>query len=181
MSEQHTTNVEYREIPSLPGYRFGSDGSVWTLWEPGGPRRWRIGETWAPRVLQVSKASGRYMVLIRLAAKKYKLCQVHRLIAEAFHGPCPDGMECRHLDGDRMNNRADNLCWGTRVQNARDRDRHGTTARGERQGASKLTRAKVDELRRRRSSGESCGELAKAFNVSKTTISRIARFQSWAY
>lgn len=27
--------------------------------------------------------------------------QVHRLVLEAFVGPCPPGMECRHLDGDR--------------------------------------------------------------------------------
>ena len=38
---------------------------------------------------------------------------VHRLVLETFIGPCPDGMECRHLDGDRTNNHIFNLAWGT--------------------------------------------------------------------
>jgi hypothetical protein len=30
--------------------------------------------------------------------------RVHQLVAAAFHGPCPEGMEVRHLDGVRTNN-----------------------------------------------------------------------------
>jgi hypothetical protein len=52
--------------------------------------------------------------------------QVHRLVLAAFVGPCPDGMECRHLDGNPANNRIENLCWGTRAENNADRVRHGT-------------------------------------------------------
>lgn len=50
---------------------------------------------------------------------------VHSLVAETFHGPCPPGMEVRHLDGDPGNNRASNLVWGTRVENMADVIRHG--------------------------------------------------------
>lgn len=47
------------------------------------------------------------------------MAAVHILVAEAFLGPRPGGMEeCRHLDGDKLNNRADNLRWGTRPGNA---------------------------------------------------------------
>lgn len=51
---------------------------------------------------------------------------VHVLVATAFHGPCPPGMECRHLDGDRSNNVVSNLAWGTPSENNRDLVRHGT-------------------------------------------------------
>lgn len=51
---------------------------------------------------------------------------VHRLVLEAFDGPCPEGMECRHLDGDPTNNRLANLRWGTRSENNLDRVAHGT-------------------------------------------------------
>lgn len=44
----------------------------------------------------------------------------------AFVGPCPDGMEGCHNDGDPHNNRLDNLRWDTRANNARDAIRHGT-------------------------------------------------------
>lgn len=51
---------------------------------------------------------------------------VHRLIAETFLGPCPEGMEVRHLNGDPADNRLENLTYGTRRENLLDRERHGT-------------------------------------------------------
>lgn len=52
--------------------------------------------------------------------------RVHRLVAAAFHGPCPDGMEVRHLDGVRTNNTPSNLAYGTHLENLQDTVRHGT-------------------------------------------------------
>lgn len=51
--------------------------------------------------------------------------RVHRLVAEAFHGPAPEGHEVRHLNGDSHDNRASNLRWGTRAENMQDMVRHG--------------------------------------------------------
>lgn len=43
--------------------------------------------------------------------------------------------EVRHLDGDKRNTAPSNLVWGTARENAADRERHGRTARGLRNGA----------------------------------------------
>jgi hypothetical protein len=51
---------------------------------------------------------------------------IHRLVLLAFVGPCPDGMECRHLDGNHQNNKLKNLKWGTSSENRRDAMKHGT-------------------------------------------------------
>lgn len=51
--------------------------------------------------------------------------KVHRLVLEAFVGPCPDGMECCHNNGDPADNRLDNLRWDTLSSNAYDRVEHG--------------------------------------------------------
>ncbi len=52
---------------------------------------------------------------------------VHRLVLEAFVGPCPDGFESRHYpDHDTANNALANLSWTTRSQNARDQIERGT-------------------------------------------------------
>jgi len=61
---------------------------------------------------------------------------VHIAVLEAFVGPCPDGMECRHLDGDRRNNQISNLAWGTLAQNRWDLVRHGTLSKGSKHWAS---------------------------------------------
>lgn len=54
-----------------------------------------------------------------------KVRRVHRLVAEAFHGPRPEGMETCHRDGDVTNNHASNLYYGTHKQNMEDMIRHG--------------------------------------------------------
>lgn len=51
---------------------------------------------------------------------------VHRLVLAAFVGPCPDGMETRHMNGDPADNRLENLRYGTPSENNLDRVRHGT-------------------------------------------------------
>lgn len=53
---------------------------------------------------------------------------VHRLVLEAFVGPCPDGMEGCHFNGDPADNRLTNLRWDTRSANNLDAVRHGTHA-----------------------------------------------------
>lgn len=63
---------------------------------------------------------------------------VHRLVLEAFVGPCPEGMEaCHGPDRDPGNNRLDNLKWGTMQDQEKDREAHGTRLRGERHGMFK--------------------------------------------
>jgi len=52
--------------------------------------------------------------------------KVHRLVALTWIGPCPDGFECCHEDGDPANNSESNLRWDTKSSNARDRIKHGT-------------------------------------------------------
>ena len=53
---------------------------------------------------------------------------IYVLVALAFHGPRPvgpAGKEVRHLDGNKSNNRPENLAYGTRRENALDIVRHG--------------------------------------------------------
>lgn len=58
---------------------------------------------------------------------------VHRLVALAYLPSRPSPQhEIRHLNGDPADNRAENLAWGTRKENAVDKERHGRTSRGKR-------------------------------------------------
>ncbi|MGV8972266.1 MAG: HNH endonuclease [Rhodoglobus sp.] len=51
---------------------------------------------------------------------------VHSLIAETFLGPRPDGHLVRHLNGNALDNRIENLQYGTPSENAYDSVAHGT-------------------------------------------------------
>lgn len=56
---------------------------------------------------------------------------VHRVVLTTFVGPCPDGMEACHGNGDYTDNRLANLRWDTKAENGADKIRHRThCARG---------------------------------------------------
>lgn len=159
--------VRYASIPQFPGYRVGTDGSVWS-------RRLQ---------LKPSKARNGYLtVSLYCGAKNTRETRyVHRLVLEAFVGPCPDGMECRHLNDVRTDNRAENLRWGTRAENVNDwAVIHNKSPQGERNYFAKLTRDDVAEIRNRLAIGVKRSLLAREFGVGVGTIGYIARGDTWA-
>ena len=111
----------------------------------------------------------------RRAAKK-----VHRLVLEAFVGPCPAGMEGCHNNGVRDDNQDSNLRWASRRDNCADAKLHGTAAMGEKNGSAKLSRVKVDKIRKLRASGHTYRSIAESFNVSIDTARSAAVGDTWA-
>jgi len=89
------------------------------------------------QVLRPSRQRGGYLAHVLIGPGGVRLTKkVHRLVCEAFHGPQPEGKQCvAHRDGDVENNRPQNVYWATYLENAADRDRHGTTAKGDASGA----------------------------------------------
>lgn len=78
-------------------------------------------------ISQKISASGYKIVCLSVRGNKsYK--RVHRLVLEAFVGPCPDGMEACHWDDDPANNGLVNLRWDYRSGNRRDGVRNGKHA-----------------------------------------------------
>ena len=64
-----------------------------------------------------------YLIVGIMAGGKRYTKQVHQLVAEAFIGLCPAGKEIHHKDGDKYNNRPENLEYLTRqehLQKARE-------------------------------------------------------------
>lgn len=106
---------------------------------------------------------------------------LHTVVLRAFAGPPPAGMECRHIDGDPDNNALGNLKWGTPLENAADRDRHGTTARGERNAAAQLTEAQVREIKSQLGKYGAGKRLAREYGVSESIISGIRTGRTWSH
>lgn len=64
-------------------------------------------------------------VVLRDSARQQQCCQVHRLVLDAFIGPCPAGMEGCHRNDVKTDNQLQNLYWGTPSENGHDRVRNG--------------------------------------------------------
>lgn len=100
---------------------------------------------------------------------------VHRLIALTFHGEPPQA-DCHadHINGDRTDNRAENIRWLTPQENRSLRN----FARGERSGVARLTE---DGVRQIRGSDLSSAELARLFGVAPRTIRDVRSGKQWSH
>lgn len=167
--------IEYKDIPNYPGYRVGSDGSVWSC-KNG---KWGLREEWKqlkPSRVKTPYSYDRYMVALGRGNQKY----VHRLVLETFVGECPPGMEGCHNDGDASNNAIHNLRWDTRLGNMRDMAEQGKK-KGERHHNAILNNELVREIRKRAASGETHQSIADSLNLKRRNVSKIIDGSRWGH
>jgi hypothetical protein len=110
-------------VPFFNLYTITDEGEIWSdasNWRGYGRRR------------MTAHLNDKGYLRVRLTIMgKRRSYFVHKLVAAAFLPSKPSPQhEVRHLDGDPLNNAASNLAWGTRKDNAADRERHGRTSRG---------------------------------------------------
>jgi hypothetical protein len=110
-----------------------------------------------------------------------KTMYVHRLVAAAFLGPCPDGYDVNHIDGSRGNNHAENLEYVTRSGNMRHAQSLGRCALlGEKNTSSKLKEDQVLFILANR--GKITQEkLAEMFGVNRATVAVIHLGKKWKH
>lgn len=106
---------------------------------------------------------------------------VHRLVAQHFLPDWNPGLEVNHIDGNRDNNRADNLEMCTHQRNMEHAIAGGLKRDyGEKSVNAKLTNGQAEEIRVRYSSGQaSQNSLAKQYGVSRQTVSAIIRYKKY--
>ena len=125
---------------------------------------------------------GYFQTSIMVGGKSVKRL-IHRMILETFISSRPDGMQCRHLDGNKRNNHISNLKWGTHSENANDMHRHGYQSPcGEDASNVVLTEKQVVEIKRLLMYGElSRQEIADIYGVSYGAIYKISTGYNWKH
>lgn len=101
---------DHGDVRSVARKISGRDGRTWDL--TGGPRATFPDAKGYPRVVLCRDDRG-------------KTFKVHRLVLEAFVGPCPPGMEACHADDNPRNLNIANLRWDTKSANQLDKVRNG--------------------------------------------------------
>lgn len=131
--------------------------------------------------------------ILALGGSRYKhatLCRdnactsinVNVLVLEAFVSHRPAGMMSSHNDGDKTNNRLDNLRWDTQSGNLADRKIHGTESIGARNGKSKLRPEDIPEIRRMIADGRwSLREIGERYGTTLGAISGIKYGKTWTH
>jgi len=163
----------WKDIVGFEGlYRVSNMGNVISLHGRGEPEK----------ALALIRNNDGYIVANLYKQGRLSRKGVHRLILEAFVGPCPKGMEGCHNDGDRTNNALSNLRWDTKKSNHADKVKHGTVMTGEKNPACTVTEATVRAIKARLKDGGHgiVTKVANEFGLKRSLVSDIKSGRSWA-
>lgn len=168
----------FRPINGFPFYCVSEYGVVLSCRTRGG----RIVQ-WRPMTQQISKddSKGRWFVCLRDGSKFAHPIPIHVIVLGAFCGQCPIGLEGCHNDGNKDNNHISNLRWDTHKSNMEDREKHGRTPKGERNGQAILTAEQVMQIRHLNASGIMQKTVAPRFGVARQTIQAACSNTTWRH
>lgn len=106
--------IRMKDVPEFAGrYSASEDGRIWSHRSASFLKPYWDDKNPYPKVS------------LRLDGKQVART-VHSLVASAYLGPRPEGLETRHMDGDPLNSRPSNLRYGTKGKNTLDSVGHGT-------------------------------------------------------
>lgn len=97
---------------------------------------------------------------------------VHRIVASLFLPPVAGCKQVNHKDGDKTNNRVDNLEWMSPKQNIAHAISNGLRK-------TKVTEAQAKAIKTEKLAGGDPGEIARRYGVSKPTVHNIASGRKW--
>lgn len=142
------------------------------------PVLWRKQEL-KQRVLkqQVDKWGYHYVFLTAYGSTLTR--NVHVLVAAAFIGPRVGALQTDHMDGNKGNNRADNLRYLTASENTKARMATGCGV-GDRNPRSKLRAEWINPIRRLYREGVSMPKIGRAFGVGACAIHGVISGRCWS-
>lgn len=161
-----TDLMQVRRIPGYSNYSVTRDGRVLS--------HARLDTR---EIAQKDNGQGYMICRIKTDDGVWKWRKVHRLVALAFIGPALDHMEVCHSNGDRADNRVENLRWDTRKNNIKDRKHYAPGKIGQPQ--KKLTEDEAREIKAELLAGVTGEAIAKKWGISIFHVSNIKNGRAW--
>jgi hypothetical protein len=160
---------EWKQIAKYPEYAVSNHGYVMRLTEGN---TYKALEIVMPHMLSVG-----YLAVNLFPSQD--VGYVHRLVIETFFGPCPDGYECHHIDGDKLNNRLDNLEWISKLEHIKT-NMNLCPKTGSNNPMAKLLEEDIRNILRLLGEGMQGKAVAELYGLSQATISMIKNGRRWA-
>lgn len=143
------------------------------------------GKTYQGKILKpIITKSGYVNVCLTTGENETRITKrVHRLVAEAFCENPEDKDEINHKDGNKENNRAENLEWVTRSENEQHAYDNNLikVLKGSEKPCAKLDEEDIRNIRKEYENGCLQIELAEQYGVARQTISSIVNRKAWAH
>lgn len=133
----------------------------------------------------INPDTGYKQVCVSLGSRSNKkLFKIHRCVAESFIDNSENKPFINHKDGNKINNKVDNLEWTTPKENTEHAIRTGLMEikRGSSNQLAKLTDEQVKYIRENyipRDKEFGCNALCKRFNIGRTTFSEVVHYKTY--
>jgi len=165
----YNRRAEFTPIPGFPSYLCSVNGSIYSTHKKG-------------KLLKPSPDKDGYLAVVLTEGRRRHYVKVHQAVALTFVGARPHGMCVNHKDGDRQNNKPENLEWLTPADNERHARRVlGKRCVGEKASRSKISTATALAIFESTGKGVSQRVIGDTFSISQAQISRIARKVNWGH
>jgi hypothetical protein len=162
---------EWRKVRDWP-YEVSNYGRVRRL-------DWKINRRSTPFLRLHRNINNGYLFVLLSDWPRRITANVHRLVAQAFLGPRPDGYTVNHIDGNPSNAHVSNLEYVTQSQNILHAVKIGRWPVGSRRWNSKLTEDAVREILNGPTDFARVKALAAKFGVTPPTILKIINRENW--
>lgn len=159
------------DIPGYPGYTATKSGKVFSYKKKRKELK-----------IHINNAGYKFVGLYCNRTKKTKSFPVHRILAMIFIGDIT-GMQINHKNGNKLDNRINNLEICTASENILHSFKMGmsTINKGSECNLSKLREHQIKTIKKRILAGHKNKKIAKDYNVDPSLISHIKRGKAWAH
>jgi hypothetical protein len=163
----------WRPIPGFEGvYEASSSGNI--------RRTGKVAGAVVGRILKESTSKTGYRRVGLWSNGKCALTYVHRAVASAFHGP--SDLAVNHINGNKSDNRPENLEYVTAKENMRHASDVLRANNGESAHLAKLSASDVRTIRRLHGHEQmSAYVISKIYPVAHSTIHRIVTMRTWKH
>lgn len=160
----------WKYIPSVPTLEASNIGRIRLAM--------KMSNTFPKGYVFVPSFKFEYLIIRHWTAGKRRQFFVHRLVAEAFYGPIPEGKIVAHKNGNSTDNQVENLYFATQQENINDREKHGRTMRGNSHYARTISEKDAEEIRKLLGKVNR-PQIANMFKCKVHVIHDIARGKTW--
>lgn len=174
--------VLFRPIEGFPNYCVTTEGIIWSQLL-GGKRNSRKTGSWHKLALRETNSGYIRCELYKFDRIRPYYFRVHTLVLNSFMSERLNGTECRHINGNRHDNRITNIKWSTHEENMNDRSSHGKSPFGSKHALSKLIESDIYKIIELYDNGRGLTQqqIGDKFGVHRMTVGKILNGKRWKH